>query len=92
MDEMGMLMLFAGVQKDDPTKRGLIMNRRDFVIGTLAITAMPANVFSMSETLIVHRTETCGCCGEWVKRMISGGVRATVEFANNEVLKSINHN
>ena len=59
------------------------MNRRDFVIGTLAITAIPANVFSMSETLIVYRTETCGCCGEWVKRMISGGV------INDEVLKSI---
>ena len=65
------------------------MNRRDFVIGTLAITAIPANVFSMSETLIVYRTETCGCCGEWVKRMILGGVRAEVQFVNDEVLKSI---
>ena len=65
------------------------MNRRDFVIGTLAITAIPANVFSMSETLIVYRTETCGCCGEWVKRMISGGVRAEVQFVNNDVLTSI---
>ena len=65
------------------------MNRRDFVIGTLAITAIPANVFSMSETLIVYRTETCGCCGEWVKRMISGGVRAEVQFVNDEFLKSI---
>ena len=65
------------------------MNRRDFVIGTLAITAIPANVFSMSETLIVYRTETCGCCGEWVKRIILGGVRAEVRFVNDEVLKSI---
>ena len=65
------------------------MNRRDFIIGTLAITAIPANVFSMSETLIVYRTETCGCCGEWVKRMISGGVRAEVQFVNDELLKSI---
>ena len=65
------------------------MNRRDFVIGTLAITAIPANVFSMSETLIVYRTETCGCCGEWVKRMISGGLRAEVQFVNDELLKSV---
>ena len=65
------------------------MNRRDFVIGTLAITAIPANVFSMSETLIVYRTETCSCCGEWVKRMISGGLRAEVQFVNDELLKSI---
>ena len=65
------------------------MNRRDFVIGTLAITAIPANVFSMSENLIVYRTETCGCCGEWVKRMISGGLRAEVQFVNDELLKSI---
>ena len=65
------------------------MNRRDFVIGTLAITAIPANVFSMSETLIVYRTETCGCCGEWVKRMISGGLRAEVQLVNDELLKSI---
>ena len=65
------------------------MNRRDFVIGTLAITAIPANVLSMSETLIVYRTETCGCCGEWVKRMISGGLRAEVQFVNDELLKSI---
>ena len=64
------------------------MNRRDFVIGTLAITAIPANVFPMSDTLIVYRTETCGCCGEWVKRMISGGVRVEVQFVNDEVLKS----
>ena len=65
------------------------MNRREFFIGTLAITAIPANVFSMSETLIVYRTETCGCCGEWVKRMISGGLRAEVQFVNDELLKSI---
>ena len=65
------------------------MNRRDLVIGILAITAIPANVFSMSETLIVYRTETCSCCGEWVKRMISGGLRAEVQFVNDELLKSI---
>ena len=65
------------------------MNRREFVIGTFAITAFPANVFSMSDSLIVYRTETCGCCGEWVKRMISGGLRAEVQFVNDELLKSI---
>ena len=65
------------------------MNRRKFVIGTLAITAFPANVFARSDTLIVYRTETCGCCGEWVKRMISGGLRAEVQFVNDELLKSI---
>ena len=65
------------------------MNRREFVIGTTAITAFPANVFSMSDTLIVYRTETCGCCGEWVERMISGGLRAEVKFVNDELLKSI---
>ena len=43
----------------------------------------------MSDTLIVYRTETCGCCGEWVKRMISGGVRGEVQFVNDEVSKSI---
>ena len=65
------------------------MKRRKFVIGTFAITAFPANVFSMSDSLIVYRTETCGCCGEWVKRMISGGLRAEVQFVNDELLKSI---
>ena len=65
------------------------MNRREFAIGTFAITAFPANVFSMSDSLIVYRTETCGCCGEWVKRMISGGLRAEVQFVNDELLKSI---
>ena len=65
------------------------MNRREFVIGTFAITAFPANVFPMSDSLIVYRTETCGCCGEWVKRMISGGLRAEVQFVNDELLKSI---
>ena len=65
------------------------MNRRDFVIGTLASSAIPANIFSMSDTLIVYWTETCGCCGEWVKRMISGGLRAEVQFVNDKELKSI---
>ena len=65
------------------------MNRREFAIGTLAITTFPANVFSMSDSLIVYRTETCGCCGEWVKRMISGGLRAEVQVVNDELLKSI---
>ena len=65
------------------------MNRREFFIGTLAITAFLSNVFAMSDTLIVYRTETCGCCGEWVKRMISGGLRAEVQFVNDELLKSI---
>ena len=65
------------------------MNRRQFVIGTFAITVFPANVFSMSDSLIVYRTKTCGCCSEWVKRMISGGLRAEVQFVDDELLKSI---
>ena len=65
------------------------MKRREFVIGTFAITAFPADVFSMSDSLLVYRTETCGCCGEWVKRMILGGLRAEVQFVNDELLKSI---
>ena len=64
------------------------MNRRKFAIGTLAFTAFPANVFSMSDSLIVYRTDTCGCCGEWVKRMISDGLRTEVQFVNDELLKS----
>ena len=42
----------------------------------------------MSDILIVYRTETWGCCSELVKRMILGGVRAEVQFVNNEELKS----
>ena len=65
------------------------MLRREFLIGTLAITSFPTNVFAFPDTLIVNRTETCGCCGAWVERMISAGFKAEVNFVNEEVLRSI---
>ena len=65
------------------------MNRRQFIIGTLAISAFSKNALASSDTLIVYRTESCGCCGEWVKRMNSHGLKSNVKFVSDETLISI---
>ena len=65
------------------------MFRREFLIGTLAISIFPKRVFASADALIVNRTESCGCCGAWVERMISAGFRAEVIFVNDEVLRLI---
>ena len=65
------------------------MFRREFLIGTLAISTFPKSVFASADVLIVNRTESCGCCGAWVERMISAGFRAEVFFVNDEDLRLI---
>ena len=65
------------------------MYRREFLIGTLAISTFPKSVFASADALIVNRTESCGCCGAWVERMISAGFKTEVNFVNDEVLRSI---
>ena len=37
-----------------------MMLRREFLIGTLSLTALPKSSFAFSDVLIVNRTETCG--------------------------------
>ena len=65
------------------------MFRREFLIGTLAISTFPKSVFASADTLIVNRTESCGCCGAWAERMISAGFKAEVIFVNDEDLRLI---
>ena len=65
------------------------MLRRKFLIGTLATLSFPNNVFGADYYLIVHRTETCGCCGAWVERMNLAGLRTEVNLVNDETLGSI---
>ena len=65
------------------------MLRREFLIGTLAISTFSKSVFASGDALIVNRTESCGCCGAWVERMISAGFKTEVNFVNDEVLRSI---
>ncbi len=65
------------------------MIRREFIIGTLAISSFSKSVFASSDVLIVNRTESCGCCGAWIERMISESFKTDVNFVNDEVLRSI---
>ena len=65
------------------------MKRREFLIGTLAISTFSKNVFASADALIVNRTKSCGCCGAWVAKMISAGFRAEENFVNDKVLRSI---
>ena len=62
------------------------MLRREFLIGTIALTAFPTSGFAFPDALIVNRTETCGCCGAWVKRMNSAGLRTEVNFVDEEAI------
>ena len=48
--------------------------------------AIPTSGFAVPDTLIVNRTETCGCCGAWVERMNSAGLRTEVNYVDEEVL------
>ena len=63
-----------------------MMLRREFLIGTLSLTALPKSSFAFSDVLIVNRTETCGCCGAWVERMNSAGLRTEVNFVDEQAL------
>ena len=60
------------------------MLRREFLIGTLALTALPTSGFAFPDTLIVNRTETCSCCGAWVERMNSAGRGTEVNYVDEE--------
>ena len=62
------------------------MLRREFLIGTLALTTFPTSGFAFPDALIVNRTETCGCCGAWVERMNSAGLRTEVNYVDEEAL------
>ena len=62
------------------------MLRREFLIGTLALATFPTSSFAFPDTLIVNRTETCGCCGAWVDRMDSAGLRTEVNYVDEEAL------
>ena len=62
------------------------MLRREFLIGTLALTTFPTSGFAFPDALIVNRTETCGCCGAWVERMSSAGLRTEVNYVDEEAL------
>ena len=62
------------------------MRRREFLIGTFALTTFPANVFAFPDALIVNRTETCGCCGAWVERINSAGLRTEVNYVDEKAL------
>ena len=62
------------------------MLRREFLIGTIILTTFPTSGFAFPDALIVNRTEACGCCGAWVERMNSEGLRTEVNFVDEEVL------
>ena len=65
------------------------MLRREFLIGSLALTTFPTSCFAFADALIVNRTETCGCYGVWIERMNSAGLRTEVNYVNEEILGSI---
>ena len=65
------------------------MKRRDFLIGLITILAFPAGAVASSKTLIVNRTESCGCCGAWVERIEALGFKTVVNFVTDKILQSI---
>ncbi len=65
------------------------MKRRDFLTGLIAIFAFPACAVASSKTLIVNRTETCGCCGAWVDKMVDQGFKTVVNFVTDKTLQLI---
>ena len=62
------------------------MLRREFLVGTLTLAVLPTSGFAFADALIVNRTETCGCCGAWVERINSAGLRTEVNFVDEEEL------
>jgi len=68
---------------------GLHMKRRDFLNGLVAILASPAGAVASSKTLIVYRTESCGCCGAWVEKTEAQGFKTVVNFVTDKTLQSI---
>ena len=65
------------------------MLRREFLIVTFALTTFPTSGFTFPDALIVNRTEICGCCGAWVERMDSAGLRTEVNYVDEKALALI---
>jgi hypothetical protein len=42
-----------------------------------------------AETLVVYKTETCGCCGKWVDHMVKNGFEVEVHDLSQEELGAL---
>ena len=65
------------------------MKRREFIFSAVTICYMPTSVFASNDTLIVNRSESCGCCGAWVDRMRFAGFQTEINLVSHETLESI---
>ena len=48
-----------------------------------------ATAYGSSETLVVYKTSTCGCCGKWVDHMESAGFDVEVHEMSQEELGAV---
>ena len=62
------------------------MRRRHFTLAIVSAALMPNTLFAYSNQLQVFRTETCGCCGKWVKAMEGQGLKLDVQLVDDETL------
>ena len=65
------------------------MRRKAFIYGTLAAVMMPKMTFASLPRLIVHRTQSCGCCGKWVKKMAASGFAVEESLLSYEALVAL---
>ena len=65
------------------------MKRRQFVLATLTAILVPKTLFASTNQFQVFRTETCGCCGNWVEAMNEQGLELNVQIVDDDTLWTI---
>ena len=65
------------------------MKRRQFVLATLTAILVPKALVASTYQLQVFRTETCGCCGNWVEAMNEQGLELNVQIVDDDTLWTI---
>ena len=65
------------------------MRRRQFVLATLTAILVPKALVASTYQLQVFRTETYGCCGNWVEAMNEHGSELKVQIVDDNTLWTI---
>ena len=65
------------------------MKRRQFVLATLTAILVPKALLASTNQFQVFRTETCGCCGNWVEAMSEQGLELNVQIVDDDTLRTI---
>jgi len=65
------------------------MNRRQFILASVASLGLVQTCFASASTLEVVKSPTCGCCDAWIEHMTRAGFRVSAQNLDQEALWKI---